>query len=529
MFNYNNAQVNASGIGVSSSPILVNDAIKGESYYRTLTVHNFNNNGTIVLLSSTGEIKDWILFNDYNDNSIQFNEITIPGKDSKQVLVNITIPERIANDKYNGTIIVTEKNKDEDISNGNTSIVTFSYPIKIYVEVTDEQNLNLTIDSVYIDDNEVNYPIITYIRVINKGNVIARPKIYETITKNKILAAELTDTNEKIQPGVSKLYELRWNTTGMVPGGYLANINIFLQNQEILSQNITFNVLKVGELKRDGYLSNVTVYGDLSTGKDITIYGKFTNSGLIELTANFVIKVFNDDMLIDTIETAEKQTSKGKEHTFIIEYQFPKNGTYLLENYVIYNDVIGYKQTNSSFIELSVGSDYSISPLFFAILGIIAICIVCGMIFYLKRKDTNITHKKISTTKKFKIKNSASAVSNKKNNGKKIKKIPLRRKKPNYKKTKSIEPRLSRIQLRRKTPAPNKISNKSVITNIRIRQKSPTSEKTTNKRYFIPRIRIRRKTPSNSNKTINNKREFSQPSVSQNNISDKNTKQNLKK
>jgi hypothetical protein len=422
LINSSVSQVQASGIGVSSSPIVVNDAVRGESYYRTLTIHNIDDNDTVVLLSAIGEIKEWVTFNDYSNDSIAFDTITIPGKDSKQVLVNITIPEQLADAKYNGTIIVTEQPREENISFTNASQLIFSYPLKVDVEVTGVQNLNITIDSVYIEDNEAGYPIITTIRILNNGNVIARPKIYEKITKNNIPVEELSDTSGKIQPGGSNFYGLAWNTSGMVPGQYVANINIVLHGVTQLSKNITFNLLKVGELKRDGYLSNITVYGDLAKGKNITIYGIFVNTGFIELKAQYVTKVFNNDRLIDTIETTERQILKGKSFNFVIEYTFPTNGTYLLENYVVYSDVNGYTQTNSSFIELHVGATNPLaflnllSPLFLALMGITVICVFCIVLYTLKKRKSRIVHNKNVVTKKVNSENSPPLVLNNTNN-----------------------------------------------------------------------------------------------------------------
>ena len=77
-----------------------------------------------------------------------------------------------------------------------------------------------------------------------------------------------------------------------------------------MGEYMSKSIIKIGELNRDGYLSNITVYRDDSKEKNITIIGKFINTGQIELNAKYITKIFNETKLIDTIETEEKKIPK---------------------------------------------------------------------------------------------------------------------------------------------------------------------------------------------------------------------------
>ena len=381
-------------IGISSSPIKIENALRGMIYYKTLTIHNGNNNQTLVQLESKGETEGWITFCDYTNQSITFNEIIVPKERTKKIIIKITVPEQVANDTYSGTIFVN--NKNETKPQNESATVALKYPLPVEINVTDDQHLDLTINTLYIRENEVEYPIILVSDVRNTGNVIAEPTITFTVIKNNIIAETLSKTL-KIEPLMPEHIEISWNTNGMVPGEYRANITIALGDRTIISKNIEFNVLKVGTLKRKGILTNISTIGLKKVGEEMGIIAKFYNAGEIELKhVTFIGNIYLNDKLIDIIESIERPVFTRKEQNFYINYIIPSNGSYLIEGYFQYDNVSTYEETNKTQIAFTIGPNSTHSLFSFAsiqITGVIIGVMVCIFCILQRKNLTKIPSK----------------------------------------------------------------------------------------------------------------------------------------
>lgn len=379
------APLKADNIGISSSPIIINDALKGMIYLHTITIHNQNTEESNITLEKNGMITEWITFRDYNDNSVTFDTIKIQGESTKKIIVHIQVPENTSNQKYNSEIIFKEQ--IEHTEKNQSATVQWQYPLQVTVNVTGEQNLNITIDNLYIATNEVNHPVKSIIKIINTGNVIAEPKIQVRITKNNVPVTQLSDTTKKIFPGSYHKYELVWNTDGMVPGQYTAYMTISLAGKMIRNQTIPFEVYKVGTLRREGLLDNIVLGGDLKVNETIRITAQFLNTGEIEVQAQLNSDIYIDDQFITTINSANITVQKGHLDTFHVNYLLPQKGDYSIKNYFVYDNIIGTQCTNTSILSFSLGNEKSstLSPFLFITLSILFGIIASVLIVYRKK------------------------------------------------------------------------------------------------------------------------------------------------
>ena len=396
------------GIGVSSMPIKIENGLRGMTYYQTITIHNNENNVTEVSLRSEGEIKDWITFCEYDDSTKTLEKVHIPAKSQYKVRAVIKIPENVPNKNYESKVFVSEKG----IIKNQTGYVevNFSYPLPVTVSVTGNQILDGVVESVILSDTEVEYPIVTKIFFRNTGNVIAIPEIYVKFYKNDLFVEEIGNTDTKVQPSDIHRFELNWNTEGMVPGEYTANITVMLGDKTLHSEDKTFNLFKVGTLNREGELIYLTGKGTPKSEKDYTIVSIFSNTGQIEVKAKFIGKVYKDNKLIETIESMELLVPVGVEQEFYSKFFVPEDGSYKINGSFQYDDVYGFKQTNFQEMKIRVGAirlnveSSSSNNYFVLVIPVLVIFALVVLILYKKRQttstNTNRKDKKTDNTKK---------------------------------------------------------------------------------------------------------------------------------
>ena len=222
-------QVGGRGIGVGPNYIQM-DVVRDFTYQRTIYVYNQNEYDSIIHLNSSGDAKDWIKFYEFKNLEKPVNSTFVSNMSDKSLVVKITIPPYAANGEQNGTIIVSHIPAVENMT-GNYSTVSLNIPMMVFLNVTGEQNLNISIESIEIEKNvEINKDCGIRIRIKNTGNVEAEPYTDVTITKdgNYIdkLSAEMPAP--PIGLGQTKWLTLTWNTIGKISGEYVANFKIYL-------------------------------------------------------------------------------------------------------------------------------------------------------------------------------------------------------------------------------------------------------------------------------------------------------------
>ena len=177
--------VMAGGIGVSPPDIEIQNALKGEKIYeREIKIFNLGSYTSDFSFEVDGECKEWISFYKINDSSTPITSISIPENDSANILIKIKIPVNIANDLYNSTVYITSAPLQVEENTTETG-VQMQTSVPVAINVVGEQILTGVVESIKINDMEVNYPLSIDVKIKNTGNVNAKPKLQINIKKNK--------------------------------------------------------------------------------------------------------------------------------------------------------------------------------------------------------------------------------------------------------------------------------------------------------------------------------------------------------
>lgn len=335
----------ARGIGVGPNYIRLDPALRGSSYKQTIYVYNQNDYGCDILLDSTGEVGDWVSFYESNDLDHQIDSTTVPSASSKDIVIKISIPTDASYGEHEGNAIITCKSADP-------STVDLNLPISLSINVTGEQNLNVSVWYVEVDNVEINEPCRLRLQFKNTGNVVADPHTEVIITKDGKYIDSLSGTAEPIQPDQLGTQELVWNTAGMVAGDYVAHFNITLDGKLVEEKDVSFKLLPPDTFTRNGTLLDITHEGKPEKGKVLKIIATFKNTGDVDTDAKFIGEIYKDGELIDVIESDGINVPKYKTENLYAYYTIQENGTYVISGYILY----GGKKTSTEELSFMVGA-----------------------------------------------------------------------------------------------------------------------------------------------------------------------------
>ena len=403
----------ARGIGVGPNYIKLDSALRGSTYKQTIYVYNQNDYNSTMLLNTTGDAGKWVTFYETSNLSKPVTSTFVPAMSSRNIILQITIPDDAANKQYNGSVIVSSEPADTNVS-GNYTTVSLNIPVLLFINVTGDQNLNVSVWYVEVDNVEINEPCRLRLQFKNTGNVVADPHTEVIITKDGRYIDSLSGTAEPIQPDQLGTQELVWNTTGMVAGDYVAHFNITLDGKLVEEKDVSFKLLPPGTFTRNGTLLGITYEGKPEKGKVLKIIATFRNTGDVDTPAKFIGEIYKDGELIDVVESREMTVPKYNKENLYAYYKIEENGTYVVKGYVLY----GGKKTNTTEMTFSVGTSKETS------FGILTTVLVAGMVggaaagllLWKRRRNKDVIRIKVPLSFRIatafeKIKNTASRVS----------------------------------------------------------------------------------------------------------------------
>ena len=326
----------AVGLGLSPASITVSDAFKGGTYERTFAVFNTGNDTGSFGLTAEGECAGWISFYEEDEPDTPVTEITIPGKDKARIIVKFDIPTDIANADYTSTIYaqsIPEKAEAE----GAVAHAVIRIPSEILIQVTGTQILKGTVKSITTADTEIDYPLKIKVGFQNEGNVIAKPRIAVSITKNGELVDSFVHDETGIKPDKKDTITVLWNTTGRETGDYVANVDVSLGEEVLATKELPFKVLPFGTLTRQGVLHSLTIEGEPLVNRVIKIVANFENTGEIDTMAKFKGEIYHEGNLLDVMESDEMFVEVGETDKLADHYKITESGSYSIKGHVFYS------------------------------------------------------------------------------------------------------------------------------------------------------------------------------------------------
>ncbi|HUV83085.1 MAG TPA: hypothetical protein VMW53_08445 [archaeon] len=342
--------VDAIGIGLSPSEIILNNSLKGATYEKSFTIINMDDQVMNYSLSSTGDIEGWVSFYTGNlDTEIQ--NIKVPGNSKISVNTKFLIPSDAVSKDYTGTLYVRSIPEKSDESGSQQSLI-IGGSTNVYITVTGNQIIDGIVKGISIYDVESGYPLKIETNFQNTGNVVATPEIKVTIFKDGKIIHNLFYNEVTVKPSNTEFITVEWKTTEEnIPGDYTANVKVSLDGKILRTSDLPFKIFPVGTFSRQGNLTDLRIEGEPTVGSMIKVKAYFENTGEIETSAKFSGEVYKDGNLIDTITSEELQVEKYKEAELVSYFKLESKGNYLIKGKVIYSG----KETPVKEVSLKAG------------------------------------------------------------------------------------------------------------------------------------------------------------------------------
>jgi len=343
----------ATGIAVIPSYLEIIDALRGGEFERNITIYNPDPEITTYKLSASGDAGLWISFFKQDDPTSPVDKVILPGNENVSMLVKFAIPHDAANGEHKATITVTSA-PAEEASGSSGQVVSLAAPVAVTILVTGDQILSVVVDSINIDDVEVQYPARIKVQFHNTGNVVATPQVTTKITtQDGTTIDNFISSKLNIKPEKRETIPLEWDTTGEQPGDYIADVSVVLGDSVIKKEQLDFAILPIGTLTRSGTLTELVFLDKPSLGVLNTIQATFVNTGKIDTRAKFVGEVYYNGTLIDTLQSEEILVAVGSVELLKSYFKPDQLGEYRLKGQVIYEG----KKTEEEEISFTITED----------------------------------------------------------------------------------------------------------------------------------------------------------------------------
>lgn len=343
--------VSAAGIAVGPSSLTIDNALRGGSFERSLTIFNPSDEGFDAILTIEGSAKDWIEFTTIDDGEA-IQKAYIPEKGQVPILMQIIVPDDAANGRYMAEIIVETAPGEETLGSVGTILQARS---TVKITVTDVERISGEVMSIVVRDTEVDIPLGIEVGFKNTGNVVVTPEIAAVVSRDGVVIDTVTEAKAPVSPSVTERIVVHWPNEGLVAGTYQASITVSLRGAVLADEGRTFEILPLGSLTRQGELIDLDYEGALTVGTPVKITGLFKNSGSIATRARLSGEIYRGSNLVDVISGDEMTVLIFSEDLLTAYYTPKEPGEYTMKTCAIFEG----KTTDSKDMVFTVQPDQS--------------------------------------------------------------------------------------------------------------------------------------------------------------------------
>jgi len=343
--------VSAAGIAVGPSSLAIDNALRGGSFERSLTIFNPSDTGFDVVLKTEGSAKDWIKFSAI-DGSEEIQKVYAPKKGQIPVLMRVKVPDDAANGRYTAKVIV-ETVPGEKVPGSVGTILQATSTLEI--TVTDVERVSGEVMSIVVRDTEVDIPLGIEVGFKNTGNVVATPEITAVISRDGTVIDTISEAKTPVSPTITERIVVHWPNEGLAAGTYQVDVTVSLRDAILAEEGRTFEILPLGSLTRQGELTDLGYEGALTVGKPIKITGLFKNSGSIATRARLSGEIYRGGSLVDVISGDEMTVQVFSENPLTAYYTPKESGEYTMKTCAVFEG----KTTDSKDMVFTVQPDSS--------------------------------------------------------------------------------------------------------------------------------------------------------------------------
>jgi len=322
----------ASGIGIGPNEITIDQATRGGTYDRTLTLFNPGNNGVNVNIRTDGVAGDWINLYRFDDRHNPITEMYIPAKSNSQLVFRAIVPSDTPTGTYQARVIA--ETRSEEIIGGVGTVLRARSTVTIHV--TGSEIVSGTVETITIGNTETGVPLVINTRFRNTGNVIVTPEVHSTIKKDGNVIGEAKSSEKQVIPDTSEAIMVEWDTEGIEPGTYTASVVAYLRGQTIASQEIGFEIFPYGQLSRDGKIDELKYEGMMRVGTPIKLSSIFTNTGRISTRAVLNAEIYRNGNFVNVISGDTVLVPVGTHAELFSYVTLDEPGEYQIKYWALY-------------------------------------------------------------------------------------------------------------------------------------------------------------------------------------------------
>jgi hypothetical protein len=341
--------VSAAGIAVGPSSQTIENALRGGSFERSLTIFNPSDMGFDVVLKTEGSAKDWIKFSAIDE---EIQKVYAPKKGQIPVLLRVKVPDDVANGRYTAKVVV-ETVPGEKVPGSVGMVLQATSALEI--TVTDVERVSGEVMSIVVRDTEVDIPLGVEVGFKNTGNVVVTPEITAVISRDGTVIDTISEAKTPVRPTFTERIVVHWPNEGLAAGTYQADVTVSLRGAVLTEEGRTFAILPLGSLTRQGELTDLGYEGALTVGKPIKITGLFKNSGSIATRARLSGEVYRGGSLVDVISGDEMTVLVFSENPLTAYYTPKEPGEYTMKTCAVFEG----KTTDSKDMVFTVQPDSS--------------------------------------------------------------------------------------------------------------------------------------------------------------------------
>lgn len=234
-------------IGQISKPIIIEDALRGQSYQEEMVVFNTEKVNLKIGLSAEGGIKDWVSFYNLGDQENPISEVNIGAGENLKVYAVFNISESAPNGEYKGFISASSRPTENASSTESQVVLSQKIDRPVAIIVSDNQIVEFGA-SVIPDSYDLKKDEPLSVRIIydNQGNIDIKPQIQVKIKKDEQIVynviypypentkAVVPNSRQEIEPFVIP-------TAGLSKGKYLAEFDFLIGSEPKLHKQFVFS------------------------------------------------------------------------------------------------------------------------------------------------------------------------------------------------------------------------------------------------------------------------------------------------
>lgn len=280
------APLKTQAIGQISKPIVIKDALRGNSYQEEIVVFNTESVDLKIGLSAEGDIKNWVEFYKLDDKENSISEVEIKAKNNLKINAVIRISESAPNGEYKGLISATSK--PDALASSTDSQVVMAQKIDrpVTITVSDNQLIKFNVSVIPNSyDLAKDEPLSVRIIYDNQGNIDINPQIQVKIKKDgqtihNVIYPYPENTNAVIPNSRQEIEPIVLQTTGYAKGRYVAEFDFLIGNESKLHKQFAFS---------SGIYNRVSVLGVFKSFNRGNFFNAIVLAGLLIIIGMAVI------------------------------------------------------------------------------------------------------------------------------------------------------------------------------------------------------------------------------------------------